>query len=412
MNTVNSIGLITRFSDQFFDKVYKQDSVTSVLDTTDERVKFIGAKTVKIAKMQFGGLSNYYRNNDNKDEVGIAPAGTQFYGSAGFGYQQSSAKMQWETFTLSQDRAASFPIEYFDDEESGGLLVGNAVTEISRTIIVPEIDAYALSTLAAKAGKKATTEGGITPANALSALNDAFLYFEEHEVPAADQVIYVSPAFMKALRESTQITRFIEPTPGEKKVSYKITEYEGRTLITVPPTRFRTDYKAYDGGYGFGSDSKLINFLAVSKSAVIHIKKYEKVKIVSGDLNLAANGFDGYTVYARVYHDVFVPDNKKVGIYANVAAATSTSDLPAKLTVTNDKLNIASIEIEPADQAALAVKLKTTPEGTIKVGDKLDPANVDLIHVGDTFSAGKVKFYAMSGNYTVLAIAEVTFTST
>lgn len=405
MNTVNSIGLITKYSDQFFDKVYKQDSVTSILDTTDERVKFIGAKTVKIAKMQFGGLSNYYRNNA---EAGNAPAGTQFYGSAGFGYQQSNAKMQWETFTLSQDRAASFPIEYFDDEESGGLLVGNAVTEISRTIIVPEIDAYALSTLAANAGKQATTEGGITSANALSALNDAFLYFEEHEVPAADQVIYVSPAFMKALRESTQITRFIEPAPGEKKVSYKITEYEGRTLITVPPTRFRTDYKAYDGGYGFGPDSKLINFLAVSKSAVIHIKKYEKVKIVSGDLNLAANGFDGYTVYARVYHDVFVPDNKKVGIYANVAEAASTSDLPAKLTVTNDKLKIASIEIEPANnQVAFAVK--TSQTGTINVGDKLDPAKVDLIHVGDTFSAGATKFYAISGNYTVLAVTTVTF---
>lgn len=403
MNTVNSIGLITKYSDQFFDKVYKQDSVTSVLDTTDERVKFIGAKTVKIAKMQFGGLSNYYRNNS---EAANAPAGTQFYGSAGFGYQQSNAKMQWETFTLSQDRAASFPIEYFDDEESGGLLVGNAVTEISRTIIVPEIDAYALSTLAANAGT--TKSEAITSANALSALNDAFLYFEEHEVPAADQVIYVSPAFMKALRESTQITRFIEPAPGEKKVSYKITEYEGRTLITVPPTRFRTDYKAYDGGYGFGSNSKLINFLAVSKSAVIHIKKYEKVKIVSGDLNLAANGFDGYTVYARVYHDVFVPDNKKVGIYANVAEATSTSDLPAKLTVTNDKLKIASIEIEPANnQVAFAVK--TSQTGTINVGDKLDPAKVDLIHVGDTFSAGAVKFYAISGNYTVLAVTSVTF---
>ena len=403
MNTVNSIGLITKYSDQFFDKVYKQDSVTSVLDTTDERVKFIGAKTVKIAKMQFGGLSNYYRNNA---EAGSAPAGTQFYGSAGFGYQQSNAKMQWETFTLSQDRAASFPIEYFDDEESGGLLVGNAVTEISRTIIVPEIDAYALSTLEANAGK--SVPEAITSANALSALNDAFLYFEEHEVPAADQVIYVSPAFMKALRESTQITRFIDSTPGEKKVNYKITEYEGRTLITVPPTRFRTDYKAYDGGYGFGPNSKLINFLAVSKSAVIHIKKYEKVKIISGDLNLAANGFDGYTVYARVYHDVFVPDNKKVGIYANVAEAASTSDLPAKLTVTNDKLKIASIEIEPANnQVAFAVK--TSQTGTINVGDKLDPAKVDLIHVGDTFSAGATKFYAISGNYTVLAVTTVTF---
>lgn len=402
MNTVNSIGLITKYSDQFFDKVYKQDSVTSVLDTTDERVKFIGAKTVKIAKMQFGGLSNYYRNNA---EAGSAPAGTQFYGSAGFGYQQSSAKMQWETFTLSQDRAASFPIEYFDDEESGGLLVGNAVTEISRTIIVPEIDAYALSTLEANAGK--TVSEAITSANALSALNDAFLYFEEHEVPAADQVIYVSPAFMKALRESTQITRFIEPAPGEKKVSYKITEYEGRTLITVPPTRFRTKYKAYDGGYGFDTGSMPINLLAVSKSAVIHIKKYEKVKIVSGDLNLAANGFDGYTVYARVYHDVFVPDNKKFGIYANIATEAGTSDLPAKLTITKDGTKIKSIEIEPASQAAIAVT--TTKTGTINVGDKLDPATVSLVYVDQVFKTGETKFYAISGNYTVLATTSVTF---
>ena len=105
---------------------------------------------------------------------------------------------------------------------------------------------------------------------------------------------------------------------------------------------------------------------------------------------------------------MFVPDNKKVGIYANVAENTSTSDLPAKLIVTNDKLKIASIEIEPANnQVAFAVK--TSQTGTINVGDKLDPAKVDLIHVGDSFSAGATKFYAISGNYTVLAVTTVTF---
>lgn len=405
MNTVNSIGLITKYSEDYFDKVYKQDSVTSVLDTTDERVKFTGAKTVKIAKMQFGGLSDYYRNNS---ETANAPAGTQFQGSFGFGYQLSNARLQWEEFTLSMDRGAKFEIEYFDDEESGGLLVGNAVTEISRTIIIPEVDAYALSTIAANAGE--TKSETITTENALSALNDAFLYFEENEVPADDQIIYVSPSFMKALRESDKITRFIDSTPGEKKVNYKITEYEGRTLITVPTKRFRTEFKKYDGGYGFGDGSKVINFLAVSKSAVIHIKKYQKIKIISGDLNLAGNGFDGYTIHARIYHDVFIPDNKKFGIYANVAAAESTSDLPAKLTVTNDKLKIASIEIEPANtQVAFAVK--TSQTGPINVGDKLDPAKVDLIHVGDTFTAGATKFYAISGNYTVLAVTSVTFAS-
>ena len=110
----NSIGLITKYSPEYFDKVYKQEAVTSVFDANRESVKFTGAKTVKIGKLQLGGLGNYYRNNDQVPNV----AGSQsFYGSAGFGYQRSQMNYAWEEFTLTQDRAAAFPIEYFDDEE-------------------------------------------------------------------------------------------------------------------------------------------------------------------------------------------------------------------------------------------------------------------------------------------------------
>ena len=144
----NSIGLITKYSPEYFDKVYKQEAVTSVFDANRESVKFTGAKTVKIGKLQLGGLGNYYRNNDQVPNV----AGSQsFYGSAGFGYQRSQMNYAWEEFTLTQDRAAAFPIEYFDDEEAGGEVVGRVVTEVSRTVIVPEVDAYALSTIAEKA---------------------------------------------------------------------------------------------------------------------------------------------------------------------------------------------------------------------------------------------------------------------
>ncbi len=134
---MNHFELITKYSPMAWDEVYKQESVTSLLDTNKELVKFTGAKTVKIAKFQAGALKDYYRNNAGDDRVPGAPEGTDFYGSAGFGYQRSEARLVWEEFTLRQDRAAAYSIEKFDNEESGEQLITLGVKEISRTIIVP-----------------------------------------------------------------------------------------------------------------------------------------------------------------------------------------------------------------------------------------------------------------------------------
>ena len=384
----NSIGLITKYSPEYFDKVYKQEAVTSVFDANRESVKFTGAKTVKIGKLQLGGLGNYYRNNDQVPNV----AGSQsFYGSAGFGYQRSQMNYAWEEFTLTQDRAAAFPIEYFDDEEAGGEVVGRVVTEVSRTVIVPEVDAYALSTIAEKALGTATgyldKDGNPAP---LSAINAAFEYFENNEVPAEDQVIFASPAFMKELRQTKEVQRFLGEEVRDRKVNYKITTYEGRDIITVSPRRLHTGFKALEGGYTF-EGGKPINFLACAKSAIYHVVKYEKVKVISGDMNLAANGFDGYTVYARIYHDVFVPDNKRYAIYVNLgtdAKANVTLDIK-----TDSKHNITAISTEPADILCSVVT------GTNTNGKVTTPVKAK---VGDTVTQG-AKYYAVNANNEVMS---------
>ena len=140
----NNIELITRYSPKAWDTVYKQESMSALLDTNKELVKFTGAKTVKIGKYQTGGLRDYYRNNE---ALGTAPEGANFVGSAGFGYQKSAARLVWEEFTLSCDRAAAFQIEKFDNEESGEELVGLGVSEISRTVIVPRHNRLILGTM-------------------------------------------------------------------------------------------------------------------------------------------------------------------------------------------------------------------------------------------------------------------------
>ena len=397
----NNIELITKYSTKAFDEVYKQESVTAALDVPNAFMEFTGAKTVKI------GLNSYSRNNNagGYGDLRIDEPSGNYYGSAGFGYKQTSAKVEWEERTLKMDRAAAIPIEYFDNEEAGGDVVSLTASEFMRTVMVPENDAYTLSTIAANAGK--VVKEAIADNKALAALNSAFLYFEENEVPANDQVIFASPAFMKKLRETSEVTRFLGEDVKDRKVSYKIMNYEGRDIITVSPQRLHTGFKPYEGGYGWEKDSAAINFLAVAKSAVVHIKKFEQLKIVSGDKNLAGNGFDGYTIYARMYYDVFVLDNKKYGIYASISSTPEAAEVP-----------IVKLEIETdgATTNPVITKITTTPpnvlcfvaSGTDSSGTLTSPV---LAKVGDKITTKGTKFYAITSDKKIISNEVVPYTA-
>ena len=67
----NYIELITKNSSQAWDKVYKREAISSMFDAAPGLFQFTGAKTVKIATWQVGGLSDYTRNNEftGEDEV-------------------------------------------------------------------------------------------------------------------------------------------------------------------------------------------------------------------------------------------------------------------------------------------------------------------------------------------------------
>ena len=417
----NNIELITNYSPKYWDLVYKQEAVTSVLDANPKLLQFTGAKTVKIGKFQNGGLNDYYRNNNangfGDTRVPEVPAtGTNFVGAADFGYQKSPARLTWEEFTLKCDRAAAFEIEYFDNEESGDELVGLGVTEISRTTIVPEVDAYCLSKIAEYAGKKVSEDIGTTP---LTSLNKAFLHYDEKEIPADDQIVFVNPKFMSALRNTTEVTKFLtqEDYSAGKDIRFKIEKYEGRTLITVSPDRLRTNVVLHNGGYHWATQedvtagrasavSEEVNFLMVAKSAVMHVVKYEKVKVIAGEANLAARGFDGYTIFARIYHDVFVPDNKRVAIYLSVVDATAEEHedtIPAlEATIIKDaEGKVGAILTNPGNVLALVVKSGATET----VGDTTTGA-LTLVNVGDDID-DDANYYAIDAGKKVLAEATI-----
>lgn len=400
----NNINLITKYSAEAWDKVYKQESVTSLLRPAIP-VRWVGAKTVKVPKLQTGGLSDYYRNNNqyglgdprvpNAAENSINS--NVFVGAADFGYQKAPTQVTWEEYTVHMDRAAAYQIEKFDDEEVGGELVGTVVTEVNRTQIVPEIDAYVLSKIASYATAAGTVQETITTAP-LAALNAGIQYLDEHAVPAANQIAYVSAGFMAALRNTSEVTKVLlqDDYRDEFNVKFKITKYEGRPLIMVTPDKFRTDFVAYDGGYTFGGNSVPINFIMLDKAAVVPVQKYNAIKVVSGDINLAGRGFDGYTVFARIYHDVFVFDNKRVGIYVSLPLSGDANTMT--LDIRFDENNaITNLTWFPGEKWGYVMQYtgNSTPPA---VGDAVtDFTDLKQVHVGDVAPAGVTTTYCFIG---------------
>lgn len=372
---MNAIQLITKYSTKQWDMVYKKESMSSLLDVPSKLLQFIGAKTVKIGKFTAGGLSDYYRNNSelNGSENGI-------------GYSTSDMSLVWEEFTLEKDRAAKFTVELMDNEETDGLAIGAATTEVSRTVMIPEVDAYCFAKVSSYCTKDLgnLVDGAVVDGKALAPLNDAFLYFDNHEVPAENQIIFVSPTYLNGLRTTTEITRMLGLGDWDKNVSFRMTEYEGRKLVVVPPQRFNTEVLLHKNGYR--CTGKPIDFLVVAKDAVTHVVKYEKVKVIGGDMNLAGNNFDGYSIYARIYHDVFVPDNKRFGIYCHTGGytytgvATGAKTLSVDLTSTN---KVRAFNLFPADVFAAGFVKSAT---SVTAGADVTVNEGVKVKVGDTLS--------------------------
>lgn len=390
----NYIELIQKYSSQAWDKTYKRESISSLFDAGEGLFKFTGAKTVKIATWQSGGLSDYSRNNEytGVDEIR--------------GYKDSTMQLVWNEYTIEQDRGARIPIEKFDDEETDGLALGATTTELSRLVIIPEVDAYFFSKVyqeAAKAGTGniVTTAVGTEP---LKALNAGLTYLDNMEVGAENQIIALSPNYLNSLRNSTELTKFLTQGDYDKNVSFKMTEYEGRKLVVVPPARFNTEVELHENG--FSLKGQPIDFMILPKDAVTHIVKYNKVKVLDGDLALAASNQDGFVVYARVYHDTFVTKNKRLAIYVHVEGKTGAEANLGKDTVEMIVKGgkIAELVSFPPEKLVHFAHSTTA----VTVGSTIATSTtINFIKVGDNEPATGY-IYTVDSNRRVLAVKQHT----
>lgn len=324
---MNNVQLIIKYSTEAWDKVYKKKSIASVFDGEKELLRFSGTRTVKIAKYSSDGLGDYQRANTPVAGPYAAFDAATAQGQ-GYGYPTGDVSLEWEEFTLRMDRARQLRIALFDNEESGEVAVTATMQDFSRTKVVPETDAYTFSELARLAAWKSSSvislvagQVGYNPNGAFQALNDAYTTLEDKgEVPTEDQVVLASYEFINKLRSSGEVVKVLKQNEYGENVDFSVYEYMGREIIGVPGRRFRTNFVKTANGFTWGAGSENIDFIVAAKSAVYHVVKYDKVRVFEPNI---VQDFDGYKVNVRIYYDVFVPDNKRVGIYVHTSSGTA-----------------------------------------------------------------------------------------
>ena len=336
---MNSFELITKFLPSAVDKYFIEESKSVYLEQGSKfvDVNFNETGYVKIASILLDGLSNYYSTQSDFAAGGgeteypfdeyAAYAGNVASGARD-GFAIGGATLTWEIFRLQYKRGRQFRIDYIEDEESAGVVIGNIVEEFNRVKVVPEVDATRFSIIADTTSASLGNLKTETPSadNIISTFNAGFEWLAEHEVPEEEQLIFVNPAIMTLIRNSTELTKFL--TQGDYRspagIDFTVEKYGGRPIVVVPTNRFFNNVLVTNNGYRPQSSSKVINYMIVSKKAVVPIRKLEYSKLYGPEMSGLA-GFHGYLMNYLIYHGVVIPKNKIVGCYVSLASTNATT---------------------------------------------------------------------------------------
>jgi hypothetical protein len=297
----NAIETISKYV-PLLDQVYAVASCSAVLDTASALVRETDdAKTVLIAETSMSGLGDYSRAD---------------------GFVSGDLTLTWKPYTFEYDRGRTFQIDAMDDAETMGMAFGSLASEFVRIKVTPEIDAVRFAKYATAAiGAGNTASATLTKTTAVPALSVAEVAMEEKEVALANCVVFMTPTVYGYVKDDTDhFQRTLTPSENPNR---NFGSFDEMPIVKVPQTRFYTAVTLADGksntagGYAKAAEASDINFMIVDRASVIQLIKHGKIRVFDPDTNQSA---DAYKVDYRVYHDAWVLNNKKNGIYCHTKA--------------------------------------------------------------------------------------------
>lgn len=292
----NSIAFAKNYTG-IIDEVYKKAAVSSCLNS-GRRIVRAGrnAKEIMIPKISVTGLADYTRN---------------------VGYRDGAITYEYETKTFNYDRGIRLLADVMDVEESGVQdCFVEAGSELQRTQVAPEADAFTFASIASHEGVTVTETSfaAAKPEDVLKELRGVTNEMDEAEVTTGSRFLFITPTLKGALDD------FSLANPN---LSNRVLERFSR-VVEVPQSRFYTKIDLESGdsdrfGYKKAASGKDINFMVVEKSAVIKYDKHVASRVFRPD---ELETLDSYMMKYRKYGIVELFDNKLDGIYVSAVPSS------------------------------------------------------------------------------------------
>ena len=289
----NKIAAIKNYTD-VLDKVYRKASVTGCLTSGGRMVRAgRNAKEIMVPKITVSGLGDYTRN---------------------VGYKTGSITFDYETKTFNYDRGIKLLADVMDVEEAGVLdCFVAAGSELMRTQVAPEADAFTFAEIAGHAGveSEAKSYADAEAPDLLKDLRAVTNDMDELEVSEGGRVLFITPTLKGVLDDFSLVN------PNLSK--HVLTRFS--RIVEVPQRRFYSKIDLLSGeaeqfGYAKAADGKAINWMVVEKSAVIKFDKHVASRVFSPD---ELENLDSYMRKYRKYGIVELLDNKLDGVRVSVA---------------------------------------------------------------------------------------------
>lgn len=306
MNLIDAASVIQ----EELDKSAVEQSTSGWMEVNQSMVKYTGGSEVKIPSLDMDGLADYDRKN---------------------GFTEGDVDFKYQTKEMTQDRGRSFSFdENAVDETNFALTASSVMGEFQRTKVVPEIDAYRYSTIAASCIAKGKASGGYAPEETTILQK---LYYDIARVQDVvgqntPLVITINTMASAVLSMSEKLSKKLDITDFKQgDATLKIKSLDGiHPLILVGSDLMKTEYLFKDGktagqengGFAPTDASKTINWIITPRKAPIAVSKTDKMRIFDPETNQRARA---WAMDYRKFHDLWITDKKIQQCFVNVQEA-------------------------------------------------------------------------------------------
>jgi len=300
-----------QYSQQFqtvLDAQMLASATSAFMEANAGQVKYDGGDTVHIPEISMQGLAKY-----DRDE----------------GFNQGSVTLKFNPYKMTQDRGRTFQLDSMDVNETNFVATaGTVMGEFQRTQVIPEIDSYRYSKIAALATAENKVTTGFTPAVATILEKLEAEITDIQDVVGEDEglIIVMSTKLRTILNNADKFNRYLNVAEFKNgSVNTKVKSFNDIPILGVPSARMKTAYVFNDGktanqqagGFKADTGAKDINWIIMPQRAPIAVSKTDKVRVFTPDINQKA---DAWKIDYRKYHDLWIPKNRFAAIRVNTGA--------------------------------------------------------------------------------------------